>query len=407
MKYTSILVLLFCMAASSFDWPLDPDDVSHKTDRIYGCYSREWDEVTSETSNFHPGIDLQPPTGTTFPMVHAVAAGDVTDIVDHTAYGLGYTVVVDDDLHPGYYWCYQHLNEPSCSMFEHLEVNEEIGTMYDMSSSSFTHLHLQRIDYPEWDPVTEPRWPGGIADPLNLLEPSNAGYWAFTELPGPSEHPWFYFFEDMSIGDWAAWPSMSHAYADTLAADDLHGTVDIVKGFSVYCTGEYGTNPTAPLVDMPARISWDCLKLNKTSFDIVFSRYPVNFTGEFGSTDDWERYKQFYFRFGWQLFDGAIAACITNCNDNTSWNGVDNIEENCWNTVEASDGSGDSYHPKNMVTPDGIYYIRTTEYAWDSSVQQDIIECTLNNINEIAQEVRLSDAATDQDIWHAEWVASY
>jgi len=147
--------------------------------------------------------------------------------------------------------------------------------------------------------------------------------------------------------------------------------------------------------------------VRNVSYEIVFSKYPIEFTGEFGSTDDWLRYKQFYFRYGWEFFDSAIASCITNCNDNSTWNGIDNIEENCWNTVEASDGSGDSYHPLNMVTPDGVYFIRTTEYAWDSSIQQDGIECILNNNKEIAQEVQLSDATTDQDIWHAEWVASY
>ncbi len=391
------------MVALPFGWPLDPDDISHKTDRIYGCYNRDWDTVNETVSNFHPGIDLLPPVGTTFPPVHAISGGEVTDIVSSTT---GYVVVVEDDINPGYYWCYQHLNEPSFSVEYVLEINEAVGTMYDQSSSGYTHLHFQRTDYPIWDP-SQQGWPGGIADPLNLLDPSNAGYWGFTELPGPSEHPWFYFLEDMPIDDWADWSSMGAAYADTLAADSLHGAVDIVKGFSVICTGEYGTNPEEPLLDMPTRISWDCIKLNNTGFEIVFSKYPIDFTGEFGSTDDWLKYKQFYFRYGWEFFDSAIASCITNCNDNSTWNGIDNIEENCWNTALSAEGGGESYNPLNMTTPDGVYFIRTTEYAWDSSIQQDGIECILNNNKEIAQQVRLSDAATDQDIWHAEWVATY
>ena len=112
------------MVASPFSWPLDPDDVSHKTDRIYGCYNRDWDTVTNETSNFHPGIDLQPPVGTTFPPVNPVAEGMVIDIVSSTT---GWVVVVEDDLHPGYYWCYQHLNEPSYSEFEHLDFSKIVG----------------------------------------------------------------------------------------------------------------------------------------------------------------------------------------------------------------------------------------------------------------------------------------
>ena len=90
MKYTAIMVLLLCKVALSVGWPFDPDSVSHKTDRIYGCYNRDWDTVNNTMSNFHPGIDLLPPAGTTFPPVHAVAGGEVTHVVSSTT---GYVFV--------------------------------------------------------------------------------------------------------------------------------------------------------------------------------------------------------------------------------------------------------------------------------------------------------------------------
>jgi hypothetical protein len=187
--------------------------------------------------------------------------------------------------------------------------------------------------------------------------------------------------------------------------------------FSLWTHGDIGTQVSYEDYTVPYRIEWDCVKLGQEvdSDEIIFNRHVVSFEGSVGSMDDWEKYKQFYFRFLnlHDLFTESLvsygdAIYITNCAETDAWNGIDNIEENSWNTALSAEGSGEAYHPLNMVTRDGRYRIDITAYAWDTNVTQDVsIECMLCNHKEIAQEVRLSDAATDQDIWHAEWIASY
>ncbi|MCD4701447.1 MAG: M23 family metallopeptidase, partial [Candidatus Aegiribacteria sp.] len=425
MKILLASLLIVTSISIGFDWPLFPLNQTHKIDGDYGHANIAWEDASpsNKNGNFHAGIDLHL-TEYTEPgdpeIVYAVESGWVTyvEYLSDIEPSGQWVMVICETLTADEGWAYLHVDDPIFSQGQPVSAGNPIAVVFQPPAPipGFTpHLHFQR-SYPEWTEASGA--PEGLGNPLEwLLPPLGALYWHFIPQPAPPEHPWCYFIADLTIAEWDDWGSIEDFHEDTLAADELQGSVDIIQGFSLITSGDVGTQELGACPVAPYRIEWDCVKLGNTTDadEIVFNRRVVSFEGNIGAMNDYEKYQQFYFKFHKLdvLFpDPPVsygdAVCITNCGDAVDWDGINNIEESCWNTALEAEGTGESYHPRNMVTPDGLYRIDVTAYAWDVTEMQVVsIECMLCNTKEIAQQVRLSDAVTDEDIWHAEWVASY
>ncbi|MBD3276828.1 MAG: hypothetical protein GF388_00865, partial [Candidatus Aegiribacteria sp.] len=390
----------------------------------YGSLNEEWGNIGPTSNNFHSGVDFAKNENEDLNIIYSVEAGEVSHIYPHDPGASEYRIVItptgDDEG-----WYYKHLDgqwgEP---WVEQYYEGAPIAEGYDFarmeSNVDPEHLHFERsIAEPPFPP---PETQNALDNPLDYLFPeatSANGLWIISS--SNAGRPIFFLpeylaFDDPNNQDWEnLWSNGSEVISDTLDREQLAGKVDIF--YNVYCDydGEIGFPAQTPgCYSIPNKIKWTLSSFDGSlgTWVEVFTKYVAHFDGPLGGEDTWEECKRFYFRYLTDAIFGpenpASIVCLTNCNDNSTWNGVYNIEENCWNTALSAEGSGEAYHPLNMQTPDGVYQIQCTSYAWDENVTHDYeTEVVLSNNREIAQEVRLSDAATDQDIWHAEWVASY
>ena len=105
---------------------------------------------------------------------------------------------------------------------------------------------------------------------------------------------------------------------------------------------------------------------------IPYHRYPFDFGDiELGGSPDWERYKRIYFRFdAFDFFSSASAGsmcCLTNCSDNDSWDGIENIEENWWQTNVDKEQVGPTIVAEEMLFPDGQYRIAIRPWVFNGT----------------------------------------
>ncbi|MDM7993318.1 MAG: VCBS repeat-containing protein, partial [Candidatus Fermentibacter sp.] len=300
---------------------------------------------------------------------------------------------------------------------------EDSLSLYDslacihQDTSSTSHLHFMRSGRE----FSTAYGPAGHLNPLSVLDPSATGSdyeWQFDPQPQSPQHPWCYFLTDNTIESWEDdWIVSTDIYADTLSTDNLHGSVDLIQGFSLWGYGDCGIQPgIGESWLVPYRIRWDLVLKgeNPASDQVLVEKYLVSFDGIVGDYDDWEKYRQFFFRFPdlqtyFPGYSGDII-CLTNCGDATGWTGlgISNIEEGCWNTALALDGTGENYNPilQDSSASDGFYRIDVTAYAWDTTDSQRVsIDCRVCNTREIAQSVVLTDAASRSEVWRAEWEA--
>ncbi len=221
--------------------------------------------------------------------------------------------------------------------------------------------------------------------------------------------------------EWPTKPDVDAAkFTNTYGTDhiDIWGDVDFF-GYVWGCgVGEEGGD--SQFYIMPRKISWTLFRWDAGIADWVtvqepdgsdFVRHVVDFGDiPLGGSDNWDEYKQLYFRFQPDTLFGETGRtyCLTNCSDAEDWDGINTIEENYWDTALEAEGLDPAYHPENMVTPDDLYKATVYAFNWEEDQADEFsIEFMLHNTKEIAQEVHLTDAVTDQDVWHAEWVAYY
>ncbi|MBD3276796.1 MAG: hypothetical protein GF388_00700, partial [Candidatus Aegiribacteria sp.] len=440
------LSILLTSTVFAIPWPVGETQseqiLTHTIMNNYGDYHIPWTHVCEDSCNFHFGIDFDsaiPPTDGSEESenVWSVEAGLVT-YVQERIYNPGpdqiieYVIVICEDEFAEEGWCYQHIEPTGAVWVEDVTTvisGENIATMAELQElgpGHYRHLHLMRSL-----PVYENENPG-LANPLAYFTPSPESpdfTWSYT-----IEAPNYYFFlpntdavdpDNQMEGGWGAeYPTVTEAqnamFNNLYGADldDIWGEVDFFGYVLGYGTGQEG-GPTSHYI-MPQKISWTLKEWDSGLSDWVpvqeyngtdFIRYVVDFADiPLGGSDNWDEYKQFYFRFQPdELFSETPGrtCCLTNCTDANVFNGISNIEENCWNTALSAEGSGEAYNPENMLTPDGEYRATVNAYDWDGTEYEYSFNFMLHNNREIAKEVRLSDAATDQDIWHAEWVASF
>jgi len=417
-----IAFLLLPALASAIPWPILPADSTHKIDGSYGGSNILWLDVSPSNpmGNFHSGIDLIL-TELTLPgqeeVVYSVEAGYVTDVMDGAPPSVEQWFVICESLDSEEGWAYLHVANPfGIEKEDSLSLYDSLACIHQDASST-SHLHFMRSGRE----YSTAYGPAGHLNPLSVLDPSATGSdyeWQFDPQPDITQHPWCYFLSDKTIDDWENdWADSLDVFADTLAADSLHGSVDLVQGFSLWGYGDCGIQPgIGENWLVPYRIRWDLVLRGSmpSSDQVLVENYLVSFDGVVGSFDDWEKYRQFFFRFTdldtfFPYCYGDII-CLTNCGDAQSWDGlgISNIEEGCWNTALALDGTGENYNPilQDSSASDGFYRIDVTAYAWDTTDSQRVsIDCQVCNTREIAQSVVLTDAATRSEVWRAEWVA--
>lgn len=102
--------------------------------------------------------------------------------------------------------------------------------------------------------------------------------------------------------------------------------------------------------------------------------------------------------------------CLTNCSDNIAWDGIDNIEENYWQTDIDKNLIESTNDPTLQLTPDGSYRIVIQPYVFDGvgnppvALDPAYAEIELHNSSPIASEAEILDEAKAV-VWDASWEA--
>ncbi|MBD3370190.1 hypothetical protein GF402_07500, partial [Candidatus Fermentibacteria bacterium] len=164
---------------------------------------------------------------------------------------------------------------------------------------------------------------------------------------------------------------------------------------------------------VPERIGWSIVRETPTGEVTVETRYVVHFHCPL-SYEETEKPRLLYFRHDLEDMypdDGqGLIVCLSNCGDMQGWDnlGIDNIEENCWDTNSNHLFSGDVTNPVLAAYADGPYRLDVTCYSHDDpgnpAVEFDqSIDCELHNFSPVVQEVVISGSSGE--VYHAEWIA--
>jgi len=191
----------------------------------------------------------------------------------------------------------------------------------------------------------------------------------FSWLFNPNENdPAFrsFFLEDMAPGSWPSDPASVPPIM--LDENDLAADVDVFFGFSLRGEGEC-TTPDCGRDDLaPERIGWSIVRETPTGDVSVETRYLVHFDCPL-SYEETEKPRLLYFRHDLEDMypeDGeGLFSCLSNCGDMQGWEslGIDNIEENCWDTNSNHLFSGDASNPVLAAYGDGPYRLDVTCYS--------------------------------------------
>jgi hypothetical protein len=378
----------------------------------YGDPQNNWDEML-----FHCGIDID--SYTESPIASDVRCVINDAVISHWFYTpLGpnpaeWTVVTTEGTgssnHEDYGWAYQHLNDPRVlygpDYWDQVDEGDLIQTMNIYVPTVHTHFKWTTWDHDSWCYV----------NPLNQLLPRASGTsfnWTFN--PSGYANSFELFFLDQT--EPANWPATPGAVT-MLAPDNLSGPIDAFVGFGLSGIGQ-STTPSSGRNDLaPERIEWRIERSTNAGPQTLEQRYLVNFDCPLSYQPD-ERVQQLYFKFDLdEMFSytsgdhEGLIVCLTNCGNIQGWEnlGIDNIEENCWQTNGSLDGTSETINPILAGYPDGTYMIEATLYAHTHTPDPATellatTSCELHNFHPALREVIISDAITDQTYYHGEWV---
>jgi hypothetical protein len=161
----------------------------------YGVYQSG---PTPESMYLHDGLDIVLPNGT---QIHAVEAGTVRAI---QSAGNGQMVLVEDADEPNFAWGYVHVGRVSVRVGQKVQQGAALARV---QFNGLEHLHLDRLERPA----------GGVwSQFFSLIHHPPSGFFEFPDTQPPLFEGAFRYYANGS---------------DTvLAADSLHGEVDIVVG---------------------------------------------------------------------------------------------------------------------------------------------------------------------------------
>ncbi len=412
MKNRIILLLIVLLCSSlmyAIPWPISPSGSTHSLHHSYGDYHNPWIDASSGGINFHYGIDIADPyplNSFAYEPVHAVYGGTVT-YINWDAEGKGWGVILDDQSNPGYGgngWLYGHIqgvpHSPGdipmpCDLNDQFSVGEIVGYIAHVYNPDpqygrvYDHLHLMRVE--ETGRLWNSALPG-VLNPLFYLIPAPVHGtnfdWAWTCSPDMSPPISYCFFalpqyEALGTGSssWRdRWNSVTECQNEVndFMLDPFSGNIDLFLHFYLEGEGDFGTDPVRHCI--PQRLEW---WLERELLDGIWNpvmgdgtseyrRYMFDFGDiELGGAEDSDAYQQLYFRYSPnQMISSTMSGylcCLTNVSDASSWNSIDNIEENYWQTDLSSSGSGTAASNQDAMFPDGNYRIRWKAYAFDGT----------------------------------------
>ncbi|MCD4849087.1 MAG: M23 family metallopeptidase, partial [Candidatus Aegiribacteria sp.] len=314
--------------------------------------------------------------------------------------------------HEDYGWCYQHLFSPYPPIWDTVSVGDLIAVMHPQVAVPHVHFKWTTWDYNEWCYV----------NPLNYLDtaPNQGDHfdWIFNPDGYPNDFESFFLIDDIP-DNWSDDPNV--VFNDTLDRSALGldvvpyvADVDLFFGFSLLGRGD-NTHPDWERNDLaPERIQWNIIRETSSRDITLTENYVVNFDCPL-SWNSHDISILHYFRLDLDElyshitgeYEGLIT-CLTNCGDMQGWEnlGIDNIEENCWDTNIDYQFSDDATNPILAAYKDGPYLIDVTcSSHGDPAVEfEQSINCELHNFAPVVEEVIVSGSTGE--IYHAEWTAS-
>jgi len=366
--------------AGILPWPVGSVSNQNKTRTIFnafGNYHLLWDNIGTPSNevNFHNGIDILPYDGDRD--VRAVESGYISDIDTD---GDQYVVVIVDELNQltgsTHGWSYGHLDEPSWGNEDPISVHDLISVMSTVPDVD--HMHFS------WSPYDYDCTAGSTRNPLTYLCNVADIEWIWNRevvIGNPVGSDQFLFIPQMTTPNW---PTSAEALAAILLDNScLYGAVDFLYGYCLEGRGEIGTLYSVHPVN-PMRIEWTLNQIRPTGLFAMFTKYVVNFEGLLGKVPEQnEEYQLHYFRLS--LFSHAglpgngLVTCLTNAGAAAGYDGINNIEENSWQTSQHNSGSGTAQASELARYKDGLYQIQVTSTAYDNSSHQVSESVTLDN----------------------------
>jgi hypothetical protein len=442
MKVINAFVMLFLLLTSAFandpasiPWPVgSTPPIMNSTKTLMNSYG---DPQNAWGDGFHCGVDFdvwtEPPLGTTLVRcVHGETGSPVVISRRLQDYWRGYyewTVITtpgtDEYNHEDYGWCYEHLTNPvdlvtpensddgvpGWQLWEEINVGEQIASMNPDVETQHTHFKWTTWDFDDWCYV----------NPLDYLTPSASGSnYTWTFNPSGYTPAFELFFGEQRIPE--AWPA-----SPTLVVEDpnflkdennLSGAVDVFIGYGLSGVGQT-TMPECGRNDLAAeRIFWKIRMNTVSGYQDIVNKWLVNFDCPL-TYQDTENCKLLYFKWDLdqlnniftyipdELDHEGLIVCLTNCGDAEGWDnlGIDNIEENWWQTNAVLDGTEVTINPTLAAFPDGAYQLEATLYSHDSNVSETYdVSCELHNFAPALREVFILNSATQEEYYHGEWV---
>ncbi|MBD3277211.1 MAG: hypothetical protein GF388_02840, partial [Candidatus Aegiribacteria sp.] len=394
MRTTFMLFVLYCVfvsSAFSIPWPLGDGSSGWESiypiTRTYGNFDENafWVYVDSTFNEhtFHNAIDISLEDAGTG-NIRAVHTGIFEDcrptntdstewfchiFAEDSTYGWHYGHVQGDDGFP--------LSLDSVSVgTDTCAYGDLLGTMAEISGK---HIHFFRTD----QYVFQNGIPG-VDNPLDYLDsiPSAVNNYTWEILTSDpavfflpqrdainGSDSWTVFYDPPTPG----YVNPSTVLGDTLNRNQLSGSVDVMHGCFVK---GYPQSSSADCSGIPQRIKWTLCRVLNTGTEELLTNYVIDFDGEVGAAPgDWQEFRRFYFPFyanqlGWFGPGNQFASivCLTNCGDAEGWDGINNIEENCWQTDSDNQYSGVTANPVLAAYPDGPYRVDVFAYAYDTTV---------------------------------------
>ncbi|MCK5130685.1 MAG: hypothetical protein KAR40_00855 [Candidatus Sabulitectum sp.] len=424
-----LLILLFALEATAIPWPLGDGTTGWESIfpvmRTYGNYDENayWAAVDQYFTGhtFHNAIDISQAQALT-ENVRVVEDGLFT-FVSEAPPGSGQWCAQIFPSGSSYGWHYGHLQNDGSIPFDSVQTGttpvsygDFLCTMAEIGSGK--HLHFFRTDqltYSDGNP--------GVDDPLDYIDPAYAsvpanGYtWEFENATTAV----FFLPQRDAITGAGSWTiyydppeqqgdpvNTANVINDMIDANNLSGAIDVM--YCVLVKG-YPQGSSVESSGIPEQIEWTLYRTLKSEEDTLFTKYNVDFDGSIGAAPgDWQEFRRFYFPF----FPNQLGffgtgykskiVCLTNVIDDTpSYDGINNIDENCWQTDSDLSGTGTATVPSRALYPDGEYRIEITSYAHDASdhvISEDVV---VANFQGYVESVTIVDAVTDQTYWDAYW----